>query len=184
MDRLLWKPQGTCTHGKLALQIICTAIKLTMEEKYMGHRTTPNQDPATIDFFKIHETTYDSKNDVWGNDILMKNNMTWKVQIPSDIKAGDYIIRHELMALHYAELDNRAEFYVSCLNAKVLGDGTAEPEGVRFPGAYKATDPGLKINTYHSECIRKWKHANPFNILRLTLCYSVLSRTKSLRGKV
>ena len=77
--------------------------------------------------------------------------MTWKVQIPSDLKEGDYIIRHELIALHYAELDSRSEFYISCLNVKVLGDGTAEPKGVRFPGAYKATDTGLKINIYNRE---------------------------------
>ncbi|KAF2423211.1 glycoside hydrolase, partial [Tothia fuscella] len=118
---------------------------------YMGRLATPTQNPAEVEFFKIHETTYDKQTGLWANDVLRKNNMTWKVAIPSDLKEGNYIIRHEVVALHYAGLDNRSEFYISCLNVKLLGDGTAEPRGVRFPGAYKATDPGLKIDIYDRE---------------------------------
>jgi hypothetical protein len=77
--------------------------------------------------------------------------MTWNVQIPSDLKSGDYIVRHELIALHYGDT-NGAESYVSCMNLKLLGDGEAEPkETVRFPGAYSPNHPGLKINIYHME---------------------------------
>ena len=117
----------------------------------MGRLASLTQNPSDVEFFKIHETTYDPKSGTWGNDVLRKNNMTWKVQIPSDIKPGDYIIRHELIALHYGERDNGAEFYISCLNVNVLGNGNAEPKGVKFPGAYKANNPGLKINIYNSE---------------------------------
>jgi cellulase len=117
----------------------------------MGRHTSPTQHPSEVDFFKIHETTFDPKTGMWGNDVLRKQNMTWKVQIPSDLKAGDYIVRHELIALHYGDT-NGAESYISCLNLKLLGDGIAEPkETVRFPGAYDPSHPGLKINIYHME---------------------------------
>lgn len=30
----------------------------------------------------------------------------------------------------------------------VTGGGSANPTGVKFPGAYSANDPGIKINIY------------------------------------
>jgi hypothetical protein len=80
--------------------------------------------------------------------------MTWTIQIPSNLKAGDYIVRHELIALHYATKELGPEFYISCLNVKVLGDGMAEPskeDTVRFPGAYKPDNPYLDFDIYHHE---------------------------------
>jgi hypothetical protein len=119
----------------------------------MGRLNSPTQDPTTVDLFKIHEATYDPKNDLWANDMLVNNKNSWKVQIPSDIKAGDYIIRHEIVALHYAVRENAGpEFLISCANVKVLSDGTVEPKDtVRFPGAYKADTPSLKVNVYYHE---------------------------------
>jgi cellulase len=120
----------------------------------MGALSDPKQDPTTVDFFKIHENAYDTKTHLFGSEVMYKNNMTWTVQIPSNLKAGDYIIRHELIALHYAQKELGPEFYISCLNVKVLGDGTAEPkkeDTVRFPGAYKPDDPYLKFNLHNHE---------------------------------
>jgi lytic cellulose monooxygenase (C1-hydroxylating) len=120
----------------------------------MGAINSPDQDPTTVDFFKIHEVGYDPKTDIWANDLLVNNNNTWKVQIPSDLKAGDYIIRHEIVALHYAVRENAGpEFLISCANVKILGDGTAVPKDtVRFPGAYTPkASPSLWVNVYHHE---------------------------------
>jgi hypothetical protein len=119
----------------------------------MGSIDSPTQDPTTVNFFKIHEVTFDPKTGLWANDVLVNNKMTWKVQIPSDIKAGEYILRHEITALHYASRPNAGpEFLISCANVKIIGDGTAVPKDtVRFPGGYKPDMPGLKINVYHHE---------------------------------
>jgi lytic cellulose monooxygenase (C1-hydroxylating) len=119
----------------------------------MGRLDSPTQDPTTVDFFKIHEVTFDPKTGLWANDVLVNNKNVWKVQIPSDLKAGDYIIRHEIVALHYAARENAGpEFLISCANVRVLGDGTAVPKDtVRFPGAYQLDNSGLKINIYHHE---------------------------------
>jgi len=35
------------------------------------------------------------------------------------------------------------QFYMTCFNFEVSGDGTATPAGMAFPGAYKKDDPGL-----------------------------------------
>jgi hypothetical protein len=118
----------------------------------MGKLNSPTQDPTTVNFFKIHENAYDTKTHLFGSEVMYNQNMTWTVPIPSNLKAGDYIVRHELVALHYALKDQGPEFYISCANVKVLGDGTAEPkkdDTVRFPGAYRPDNPYLKFNLHH-----------------------------------
>lgn len=38
------------------------------------------------------------------------------------------------------------QFYMTCFNFKITGDGNATPEGVKFPGGYHTTDPGLHFD--------------------------------------
>jgi hypothetical protein len=71
------------------------------------------------------------------------------VNIPSSTPAGEYLLRIEHIALHQASQVNGAQFYISCAQIKVTGGGNGTPGPlVAFPGAYKATDPGIKINIY------------------------------------
>jgi hypothetical protein len=35
------------------------------------------------------------------------------------------------------------QFYMTCFNFKVTGNGSATPKGAKFPGAYDAADPAL-----------------------------------------
>jgi len=39
---------------------------------------------------------------------------------------------------------------MTCYQLTVNGTGTATPAGVNFPGAYKASDPGIMINIYQT----------------------------------
>lgn len=103
-------------------------------------------DPTTLDFFKIDEAGY--TDGTWASDTLIANNNSRTVTVPSDIKPGGYIIRHELLALHSAGTAGGAQFYPMCANLVVEGSGTAEPEGVKFPGAYASSDPGITVNIY------------------------------------
>lgn len=64
------------------------------------------------------------------------------MHLPSDIKAGLYVLRTELVALHYVA-EKGPEFYPHCFNIEILGDGDKMPEGVQFPGAYSRNDTGL-----------------------------------------
>ncbi|KAJ7572663.1 glycoside hydrolase family 61 protein [Mycena floridula] len=76
-----------------------------------------------------------------------------KVTLPSNLAAGSYIMRHEIIALHLGNtevdpvtLQGGAEFYVSCSQLKVGGSQNGKPlasELVKLPGAYSDTDPGI-----------------------------------------
>ena len=43
------------------------------------------------------------------------------------------------------------QFFTHCFNVDITGDGTVSPPGVKIPGAYKRSDPGVKFNLYVSE---------------------------------
>jgi len=127
---------------------------------YMGLLPTPTTPPQQIKFFKIYERGFDASIDKWGNEWAADNANSYKVQIPSDIKPGTYVLRTELIALHGNMKNLRTtalagiQFYPHCFNIDVVGTGTATPEGVTFPGAYKPTDPGFTFQpfmTYGSE---------------------------------
>jgi len=69
-----------------------------------------------------------------------------KVTIPNDIAPGNYLIRHEIVALHLATEYYGAEFYAGCAQLKVGGSGKDVPtdsELLSFPGSYSDNDPGI-----------------------------------------
>ncbi|KAI1466701.1 carbohydrate-binding module family 1 protein [Daldinia caldariorum] len=105
----------------------------------------------TLEFFKIDEVGKidDSvQNGFWGSDVLIKNNNTWLVQIPSNIKPGNYVLRHETIALHSAGQANGAQAYPQCFNLEITGSGTEVPAGVLGTKLYSAADPGIVVNIY------------------------------------
>ena len=87
-------------------------------------------------WIKIFEAGYDAATEKWGNDVLNDNCGKQKVTIPSDLAAGDYLLRAETIALHAASQEGGAQFYMSCYALKVTGGGSAAPSGVKLPGAY------------------------------------------------
>lgn len=62
-----------------------------------------------LSFFKIDEAGFD--NGEWAATKLIKNNLTWSVTVPSNIAAGQYVLRHEIIALHSAGQENGAQNY-------------------------------------------------------------------------
>jgi hypothetical protein len=96
------------------------------------------------------------KVDKWANQVAADNGNTYSVQLPSDIKSGTYVLRTELLALHgnMANLNTTnlagPQFYPYCFNVEVINGGSAEPEGVKFPGAYKLSDYGIAFSPYMS----------------------------------
>ncbi|KAF2179518.1 lytic polysaccharide monooxygenase [Zopfia rhizophila CBS 207.26] len=87
----------------------------------------------------------------WVTDTLIQNNFTSSTTIPRNLKAGNYVIRHEIIALHGAQNDDGAQNYPQCLNLKVSGSGTAVPSGgTPATSLYTRTDPGIKFNLYTS----------------------------------
>lgn len=110
-------------------------------------------DKTTLEFFKIDGVGLVDDTDVpgtWGDDQLIANNNSWLVEIPPTLKAGNYVLRHEIIALHSAEEEDGAQNYPQCFNLQVTGSGTAQPSGVLGTNLYKATDAGIYVNIYSS----------------------------------
>ncbi|KAG9255499.1 family 61 glycosyl hydrolase [Emericellopsis atlantica] len=111
-----------------------------------GSGSCTNVNKQSLQFFKIAEKGLN--NGVWAADELMRNGNRWSVTIPSDIAAGNYVLRHEIIALHGASNPNGAQLYPQCINFQVSGGGSARPSGVPGTSLYKATDPGILFNMY------------------------------------
>jgi hypothetical protein len=85
----------------------------------------------------------------FGSQLTWPNNgkSSFPVTIPKCIKSGYYLLRAEHLGLHTASTAGGAQFYISCAQIGVTGGGNTEPSAkVAFPGAYKASDPGIQIN--------------------------------------
>ena len=82
-------------------------------------------------------------------------------KIPSCIENGDYLFRIEHVALHSASSAGGAQFYISCAQLSVSGGSGSKKPGnlVSFPGAYKATDPGIMLNIYSN--VKPYTPAGP-----------------------
>ncbi|KAI2625589.1 glycoside hydrolase family 61 protein [Hypoxylon sp. NC1633] len=77
------------------------------------------------------------------------NKQTVQVTIPKAVPSGRYLVRVESIALHQAQSVGGAQFYLSCAQVEVTGGGSGTPGPlVAFPGAYKASDPGLLWSYY------------------------------------
>ncbi|KAK1778109.1 glycoside hydrolase [Copromyces sp. CBS 386.78] len=97
-------------------------------------------------WFKIYH-----EQPTFGSQLTWASNgkSSFPVKIPSCIKSGNYLLRAEHIGLHVAQSSGAAQFYISCAQLSVTGGGSTEPGSnykVSFPGAYKASDPGILIN--------------------------------------
>ncbi|KAF9728377.1 hypothetical protein PMIN02_008317 [Paraphaeosphaeria minitans] len=85
----------------------------------------------------------------WATDNLIAANNTWTITIPSNLASGNYVVRHEIIALHAAGSTNGAQAYPQCVNFAVTGSGSAKPQGgVPATSFYKSSDPGVLFNLY------------------------------------
>lgn len=85
---------------------------------------------------------------------MVSGNSGISYTIPSCIKAGYYLVRHEIIALHAAYSYPGAQFYPGCHQLQVTGGGSTTPGNlVSFPGAYKSTDPGITYDSYKGKSI-------------------------------
>ncbi|KAI1850992.1 hypothetical protein JX265_007317 [Neoarthrinium moseri] len=86
----------------------------------------------------------------WGTAIVYKN-LKWSSKIPTSLKPGKYLIRHELLALHQA---NTPQFYPECAQIEVTGSGSAVPGGeflTKIPGYASQSDPGVTVDIYQGK---------------------------------
>lgn len=126
----------------------------------MSASATLPADPKCSHRYKIFQNSWAPKSgansaddDYWGTKDLTNCCGRMDVPIPADTPAGDYLLRAEALALHTAGSSGGAQFYMSCYQITVRDSGAgkssaAVPAGVRLPGAYKASDPGILVNIH------------------------------------
>lgn len=108
-------------------------------------------DKTKLEFFKIEEVgLIDGSNlpGVWASDDLIAAGELWSVRIPATIAAGNYVMRHEIIALHSGGQLNGAQNYPQCFNLKVIGGGSDTPAGTLGQELYTNTDPGILFDLY------------------------------------
>lgn len=138
-------------------------------------------DKTTLEFFKIAGVGLVSDSDLpgtWATDTLISNNNSWVIQIPSDLASGNYVWRHEIIALHSAEEADGAQNYPQCFNLAVTGTGTLAPTGTLGEALYSESAAGILVNIY--ETLTSYDIPGPTQIAAGTnLAQSELSITSS-----
>lgn len=123
-------------------------------------------DKTRLKFFKIDDSAPVFLNEsggppgFWATEILIASNNSWLIEIPQMLKPGPYVLRHEIIALHYANATNGAQNYPQCFNIWVSDSGNASsstenttrandtPAGVLATEMYHENDPGILIDIY------------------------------------
>ncbi|WVF67002.1 hypothetical protein IAT40_001745 [Kwoniella sp. CBS 6097] len=92
-------------------------------------------DAASLQWFKIDEATFDGTK--WPSDTIV-SSLAWTFKIPSDLAAGPYLVRHDIIAMHST---GAPQVYPVCFQANLISSGSAVPtDTVTFPEAYDLND--------------------------------------------
>jgi hypothetical protein len=119
---------------------------LTYVAKCSGNCT--QADKNSLRWVKIQEAGINLSTQKWASQDLIDNKGVWTVKVPKSLAPGNYVFRHEIIALHGAGSLNGAQNYPQCFNIQITGSGTANPTGVLGTQLYKNTDPGIYLNPY------------------------------------
>lgn len=115
-----------------------------------------NADKNTLEWVKIDELGWINSTEAipglggtWASDVLIANNAAWTVRIPEQLAGGDYVLRHEIWALHVAEELDGAQVYPQCVNLRVeQGKNETLSGGVVGSKLYSMRDPGILVDVH------------------------------------
>lgn len=105
-------------------------------------------DKNSLKWVKIQEAGINYSTQKWASQDLIDRGGVWTVTVPKSVAPGNYVFRHEIIALHGGGTLNGAQNYPQCFNIKITGSGMANPVGVLGTQLYKNTDPGIYMNPY------------------------------------
>lgn len=117
-----------------------------------GDQDCSKFDTKKAKWFKIGEDGLENGKWAQARDAFASKASPAKV--PSNLAPGNYVVMHQLISLHLANKPKGAEFYSSCAQLKVTGNGKGAPsanELVSFPGAYSDNDKGILVNAFNSK---------------------------------
>ncbi|KAG2008469.1 hypothetical protein CC2G_013900 [Coprinopsis cinerea AmutBmut pab1-1] len=103
-------------------------------------------------WFKVHHEGKDDDGKWAAPKMFNELNSTYTFRIPPNLLPGQYLIRHEWIALHFAESYPGVQIYPACIQVEVTGNGTAFPTSfVSFPGAYTPETPGMIFDVWNDD---------------------------------
>ncbi|KAI2622277.1 glycosyl hydrolase family 61-domain-containing protein [Xylaria nigripes] len=105
-------------------------------------------DKTTLKWVKIDAVGWDPATSKWASGTLIENNNTWITTVPTTLAPGNYVFRHEIIALHGGATKDGAQNYPQCFNIAITGSGTDKPTGILGVDLYKEDDPGILFNPY------------------------------------
>lgn len=77
---------------------------------------------------------------LWAMAKLVQDGSKWTINIPSVLAPGEYILRHEIAAVHNplgSAASSGPQHYISCTNLKVTGSGSTKlPAGTKSSALY------------------------------------------------
>ncbi|KAF3920791.1 Endoglucanase-4 [Dactylellina cionopaga] len=102
---------------------------------------------SRLNWFKIDQAGL-FPNGIWATEVLQLQGKTYTVQLPKNIKDGQYLMRHELLAFMNSFKEDQplpsVQIYPTCTNIQITGGtGTVTPEVVQLQGYYERGAPGL-----------------------------------------
>jgi len=108
---------------------------------------------SSTNWFKISALGLKSDGNTWYQADI-NNGAALSATIPSDLPSGNYLLRHEILALQNGQTKDQAEFYPNCVQMTVSGGSNLNANvnlspTTTFPGAYKDTDAGILVNVYN-----------------------------------
>jgi hypothetical protein len=110
---------------------------------YMQKAASAASSDGSGDWFKIKEIGPNFS----GGSATWDLEATYSATIPSQVPAGEYLLRIEQLAIHNP--GSPPQFYISCAQVKVTGSGSGSPSPVvKIPGHVHATDSGYTANIY------------------------------------
>lgn len=113
-----------------------------------GDTSCDKFDPTGASWFKIDQKGFKPGSNVWWQRDMFENQAL-NVTIPQNLAPGGYLLRNEILGLHIAaDVPGGPEFYPSCTQLNVGGNGDGHPDTfVTFPEVYQQ-DPSLYDNVY------------------------------------
>lgn len=109
-------------------------------------------DKNSLKFVKIKQGAWKSGYlpGKWVTDDLIANGFKYNLQVPSGLASGQYVLRHEIIALHGGFNLNGAQNYPQCINLNVTSGGSKTISGgTAATSFYQNTDPGIKFSVYN-----------------------------------
>lgn len=116
-----------------------------------GSGSCTSFDSSQAEWFKIDEKGRKDDGTWFMSNYNDHPDAQLEVTLPTNLPAGEYLVRHELIGLHNALSQGGAEFYPSCAQLRLSAPTKADaklPSGnevVTFPGGYSDTDPGILV---------------------------------------